>query len=112
MPILWLRGGPGLGAGLMSLLDPEPGVARQDRVRRYVDDSRRHTGVLLDDTWRTLGRQAVLATRRVPCRRQPGRGERLSTQAEALGLARGLRLLAWHAPTRHRHEDARRAYAA
>ena len=95
MKTLWLLGGLGLGAGLMYLLDPEKGVGRRDRVRGYVEDYGRQTGALLDDTRRTLGRQAqaVLATRSMPLRRPPGLGERLLTQAEALGLPVGLGLL-------------------
>jgi hypothetical protein len=102
MQTLWLLGGLGLGAGLMYLMDPEKGAGRRDRVRGYVDDYGRQTGMFLDDTRRTLGRQAqtlgrqaqaVLATRRLPLRRQPGLWERLRTQAEALGLPRGLGLL-------------------
>jgi hypothetical protein len=95
MQTLWLLGGLGLGAGLMYLMDPEKGAGRRDRVRGYVEDYGRQTGALLDDTRRTLGRQAqaVLATRRLPFRRQPRLGERLRTQAEQLGLPRGLGLL-------------------
>src|SRR5262245_61966093 len=95
MQTLWMLGGLGLGAGLMYLLDPEKGEGRRDRVRGYVEDYGRQTGVLLDDTRRTLGQQAqaVLATRRMPFRRQPGLGERLRTQAEELGLPLGLGLL-------------------
>jgi hypothetical protein len=57
-PTLWLLGGFGLGAGLMYLLDPETGAERRDVVRRHVVDYGRQTGDLLDDTRRTLGRQA------------------------------------------------------
>jgi len=95
MQTLWMLGGLGLGAGLMYLLDPEKGEGRRDRVRGYVEDYGRQTGGLLDDTRRTLGRQAqaVLATRRMPFRRQPELGERLRTQTEELGLPLGLSLL-------------------
>jgi len=95
MKTLWLLGGLGLGAGLMYLLDAEKGAGRRDLVRGYVANSGRQAGALLDDTRRTLGRQAqaVLATRRRPFRRQPGLGERLLTQAEALGLPVGLGLV-------------------
>jgi hypothetical protein len=95
MKTLWWLGGLGLGAGLMYLLDAEKGAGRRDLVRGYVADSGRQAGALLDDTRRTLGRQAqaVLATRRRPFRRQPGLGERLLTQAEALGLPVGLGLV-------------------
>jgi len=95
MKTLWLLGGLGLGAGLMYLLDPEKGVGRRDRVRGYVEEYGRQTETLLDGTRRTLGRQAraVLPTRSMPLRRQPEFGERLLTQAEALGLPVGLSLV-------------------
>ena len=95
MQTLWLLGGLGLGAGLMYLLDPEKGEGRRDLVRGYVEDYGRQTGTLLDDTRRTLGRQAqaVLATRGRPFRRQPGLGERLLTQAEERSLPVGFYLL-------------------
>jgi hypothetical protein len=95
MQALWMLGGLGLGAGLMYLLDPEKGGGRWDRVRGYVEDYGRQTGGLLDDTRRTLGRQAqaVLSTRHMPFRRQPEPGERLRTQVEELGLPLGLSLL-------------------
>jgi hypothetical protein len=95
MKTLWLLGGLGLGAGLMYLLDPGKGVGRRDRVRGYVEDYGRQTGALLDDTRRTLGRQAqaVLTARSMPFRRPPEFGDRLLTQAEALGLPVGLGLL-------------------
>jgi hypothetical protein len=95
MQTLWLLGGLGLGAGLMYLLDPEKGEGRRDLVRGYVEDYGRQSGALLDDTRRTLGRQAqaVLATRRRPFRRQPGLGEWLLTQAEERGLPIGFYLL-------------------
>jgi len=92
MQTTWLLGGLGLGAGLMYLLDPEKGEGRRDLVRGYVEDYGRQSGALLDDTRRTLGRQvqAVLATSRMPSRRQPGLGERLLTQVEELSLPLGL----------------------
>jgi len=92
MQTMWLLGGLGLGAGLMYLLDPEKGEGRRDLVRGYVEDYGRQSGALLDDTRRTLGRQAqaVLATSRMPSRRQPGLGERLLTQVEELSLPLGL----------------------
>jgi hypothetical protein len=92
MKTLWLLGGLGLGAGLMYVLDPEKGAGRWDRVRGYVEDYGRQTGALLDDTRRTLGRQAqtVLAARSIPFRRPPGFGERLLSQVESLGLPIGL----------------------
>jgi hypothetical protein len=95
MKTLWLLGGLGLGAGLMYLLDPEKGVGRRDRVRGYVEDYGRQTGALLDDTRRTLGRQAraALATRSMPFSRLPELGERPRTQAEARGLPVGLGLI-------------------
>lgn len=95
MQTLWLLGGLGLGAGLMYLLDPEKGAERRDVVRGHVVDYGRQTGDLLDDTRRTLGRQAqaVLPRTRVPFRRQPGLGKRLLTQAEEMGLPLGLCLL-------------------
>src|SRR4029453_4441103 len=95
MKTLWLLGGLGLGAGLMYLLDPEKGAGRRDLVRGYVEDSGRQTGALLDGTRRPRGRQgqAVPAPLRRPFRRQPGLGERLLTQAEALGLPVGLGLV-------------------
>src|SRR4029434_6737668 len=87
MKTLWLLGGLGLGAGLMYLLDPEKGERRRALVRGDVGDYGRHNSALLDDTRRTLGRQAqAVATRRGPLRHQPGLGEWLRTQAEALGL--------------------------
>jgi hypothetical protein len=88
MKVLELLGGLGLGAGLMYLLDPEKGDGRRDRVRGYVEDYGRQTGAFLDNTRRTLGRQAqaVLAARSRPFRRQPAFGERLRTQVETLGL--------------------------
>jgi len=91
MQTTWLLGGLGLGAGLMYLLDPEKGERRRDLVRGYVEDYGRQTGALLDDTRRTLGRQAhaVFATSRMPSRRQPGLGKRLLTQVEELSLPLG-----------------------
>ena len=95
MKTLWLLGGLGLGAGLMYVLDPEKGAGRRDFVRGSVEDYGRQTGALLDETRRTLGRQAqaALATRRMPFRHQPGPGERLRAQAEEWGLPLGLGLL-------------------
>jgi hypothetical protein len=95
MQTMWLLGGLGLGAGLMYLLDPKQGEERRDLVRGYVVDYGRQTGDFLDDTGRTLGRQAqaVLATTRRPFRRQPGLGERLLAQAEQLGTTTGMVLV-------------------
>ena len=95
MQTLWLLGGMGLGAGLMYLLDPHQGEGRRDRVREYVEDYGRHTGALVDDPGRGLGRhaQAVLATTRRPFQRQAGRGERLLTHAEPLGTTTGMVLM-------------------
>jgi hypothetical protein len=95
MQTMWLLGGLGLGAGLMYLLDPKQGEERRDMVRGYVVDYGRQTGDFLDDTGRTLGRQAqaVLATTRRPFRRQPGLGERLLAQAEQLGTTTGMVLV-------------------
>jgi hypothetical protein len=95
MNALWMLGGLGLGAGLMYMLDPEKGAERRDLVRGSVEDYGRQTGTLLDETRRTMGRQAqaVLATRHMPFRRQPGLGERLRTQVEEWGLPVGLGLL-------------------
>jgi hypothetical protein len=95
MKTLWLLGGLGLGAGLMYVLDPEKGAGRRDFVRGSVEDYGRQTGALLDETRRTLGRQAqaALATRHMPFRHQPGLGERLRAQAEEWGLPLGLGLL-------------------
>ena len=95
MQTLWLLGGLGLGAGLMYLLDPEKGAARRDVVRGYAGEYGRQTADFVDDTRRTLRRQAqtALARARVPFRRQPGLGERLRMQAEGLGLPLGLCLL-------------------
>jgi len=95
MQTLWLLGGLGVGAGLMYLLDPEKGATRRDVVRGYVGDYGRQTGDLLDDTRRTLRRQAqtARARARVPFRRQLGLGERLRKQTEELGLPLGLCLL-------------------
>ena len=95
MQTLWLLGGLGLGAGLMYLLDQGKGAERRDVVRGHVVDYGRQTGDLLDDTRRTLGRQAqaVLPRTRVPFRHQPGLEKRLLTQAEEMGLPLGLCLL-------------------
>jgi hypothetical protein len=95
MQTLWLLGGLGLGAGLMYLMDPEKGAERRDVVRGQMSEYGRQTGHFFDDTRRTLGQQAqtVLATTRVPFRRQPGLGERLLTQVEPRGLPLGLCLL-------------------
>jgi len=95
MQTMWLLGGLGLGAGLMYLLDPKQGEERRDLVRGYVVDYGRQTGDFLDDTGRTLGRQAqaALATTRRPFRRQPGFGERLLAQAEQLGTTTGMVLV-------------------
>ena len=95
MQTMCLLGGLGLGAGLMYLLDPKQGEERRDLVRGYVADYGRQTGDFLDDTGRTLGRQAqaVLATTRRPFRRQPGLGERLLAQAEQLGTTTGMVLV-------------------
>jgi hypothetical protein len=95
MQTMWLLGGLGLGMGLMYLMDPEKGEGRRDVVRGHVVDYGRQTGDRLDDTRRTLGRQAqaVLARTRMPFRHQPGLGERLRTQAEEMGIPLGLCLL-------------------
>lgn len=95
MQSLWLFGGLGLGAGLMYLLDPEKGTERRDMVRGHAVDYGRQTGDFLDDTRRTLGRQAqaVLTRTRLPFRHQPSLGERLLTQAEEMNLPLGLCLL-------------------
>jgi hypothetical protein len=87
-----LLGGLGLGAGLMYLLDPQQGEERRDRVREYAVDYGRQTGDYVDETRRSLGRQAqaVLATTRRPFRRQPGLGERLLAHAEQLGTTTGM----------------------
>jgi hypothetical protein len=95
MQTMWLLGGLGLGAGLMYLLDPQQGAARRDLVRGSAVDYGRQTGDFLDDTGRTLGRQAqaVLATTRRPFRRQQGLGERLLAHAEQLGTTTGMVLV-------------------
>ena len=95
MKTLWLLGGLGLGAGLMYVLDPEKGAGRRDFVRGSVEDYGRQTGALLDETRRTLRRQAqaALAARHMPFRHQPGLEKRLLTQAEEMGLPLGLCLL-------------------
>jgi hypothetical protein len=95
MQTMWLLGGLGLGAGLMYLLDPQNGEDRRDRIRGYAVDYGRQTGDFLDDTGRTLGRQAqaVLATTRRPFQRQVGLGERLLTRAEQLGTTTGMVLV-------------------
>ena len=95
MQTMELLGGLGLGAGLMYLLDPDKGEERRDLVRGSVVDYGRQTGDFLDDTGRTLSRQAqaVLATTRRPFRRQPGLGERLLAQAEQLGTTTGMVLV-------------------
>ena len=87
MQTLCLLGGLGLGAGLMYLLDPQQGEARRDLVRGSMLDYGRQTRNVVDDTGRTLGRQAqaVLATTRRPFRRQPGLGERLLAHAGQRG---------------------------
>jgi len=95
MKTLWLLGGLGLGAGLMYLLDPETGERRRDVVRGQLAAYGRQTEDLLDDTSRTLSRQAqaFLAKAPVPFRPQPELGERLLTQTEHLGMSLGLFLL-------------------
>jgi hypothetical protein len=95
MKTLWLLGGLGLGAGLMYLMDSAKGDGRRERIRGYVGDFGRQTSALLDDTRRTLGRQAqaVLAPPRRPFRRQPGLGERLHTQATPRGMPTGVALV-------------------
>jgi hypothetical protein len=95
MKTLWLLGSLGLGAGLMYVLDPEKGAGRRDLVRGSIEDYGHQTGALLDETRRSLGRQAqaVLATRRLPFRHQPGLEERLRTQAEEWNLPLGLGIL-------------------
>ena len=95
MQTMELLGGLGLGAALMYLLDPQQGEDRRGRVREYAVDYGRQTGGYLDDTRRSLGRQAqaVLATTRRPFRRQPGFGERLLAQAEQWGTTTGLVLV-------------------
>jgi hypothetical protein len=95
MKTLWLLGGLGLGAGLMYLMDSAKGDRRRERIRGYVGDFGRQTSALLDDTRRTLGRQAqaVLAPPRRPFRRQPGLGERLHTQATPRGMPTGVALV-------------------
>jgi hypothetical protein len=95
MNTLWLLGGLGLGAGLMYMLDPEKGAGRRNLVRGSIEDYGHQTGALLDETRRTMGRQAqaMLATRRMPFKRQPGMEERWRTQVEEWGLPLGLGLL-------------------
>jgi hypothetical protein len=95
MQTMWLLGGLGLGVGLMYLLDPDKGEGRRDRVRGYMVDYGRQTGDFLDDTGRTLGRQAqaVLATSRRPFQRQPGLGERLLAHDEQRGTTTGMVLV-------------------
>ena len=95
MKTLWLLGGLGLGAGLMYMLDPEKGERRRDVVRGQLAAYGRQTEDLLDDTTRSLSRQAqaFLAKARVPFGSQPGLGERLLTQDEHLGMPLGLFLL-------------------
>jgi len=95
MQTMWLLGGLGLGAGLMYLLDPQQGEARRELVRGSAVDYGRQTGDFLDDTGRTLGRQAqaVLATTRRPFRRPPGLGERLLAHVEQRGMAIGMILV-------------------
>lgn len=95
MQTMWLLGGLSLGMGLMYLLDPEKGAGRRNVVRGFMEDYGRQTGDFVDDTRRTLGRQAqaALARARVPFRRQPGLGEQLRTQVEERGLSLGLCLL-------------------
>ena len=58
MQTMWLLGGVGLGLGLMSLLDPQQGATRWDRVRGYGGDYGRQTGNFLEDTGRSLGRHS------------------------------------------------------
>jgi len=79
----------------MYLLDPEKGERRRDLVRGQLAAYGRQTEDLLDDTTRTLSRQAqgFLTKARVPFRSQPGFGERLLTQAQHLGMSLGLLLL-------------------
>jgi hypothetical protein len=95
MKTLWLLGGLGLGTGLMYLLDPERGEERRDVVRGQLAAYGRRTEDLLDDTTRTLGRQAqaVLARTRMPFRHQPELEERLLTPAKLLGIPISLCLL-------------------
>jgi hypothetical protein len=95
MKMLWLLGGLGVGGGLMYLLDPEKGPGRREDVRGQLTVYGRQTEDFLDNTTRTLGRQAqaALARTRRPFRRQPGLGERLLTQAAQIGIPTGLVLL-------------------
>jgi hypothetical protein len=95
MKTLWLLSGLGVGAGVMSLLDPEKGAGRRDLVRGSLETYGRQTGLRLDETGRSLGRQAqaVLATRRLPFRHQPALEERRRPQGEAGGLSLGF--LGW-----------------
>jgi hypothetical protein len=95
MKTLWLLGGLGLGAGLMYLMDAAKGAGRRERIRGYVGDFGRQTSALVDDTRRTLGRQAqaVLAPPRRRFRGQPGLGERLHTQAAPRGMPLGVALV-------------------
>ena len=74
MKTLWWLGGLGLGAGLMYLLDAEKGAGRRDLVRGYVADSGRQAGALLDDTRRTLGRQAQAVSPRAAGHSDVSRG--------------------------------------
>src|SRR4029450_13369012 len=95
MRTLWLLGGLGMGAGLMYLLDPEKGEERRDMVRGQLAAYGRQTEDLLDDTTRTLGRQAqgVLAQTDVRRRQPRERGERLLPQTAPLRMPMGLCLL-------------------
>jgi hypothetical protein len=58
MKTLWLLSGLGVGAGVMYLLDPEKGAGRRDLVRGFLETYGRQTGLRLDETGRSLGRQA------------------------------------------------------
>ncbi len=95
MKPLWLMGGLAFGAGLMYMFDPEKGRQRRDSARVQLATYGHQTEGFLDDTSRTLGQQAytLLARARMPIRHQPGRGERLLTQAEQFGMTTGLLML-------------------
>lgn len=88
-------GGLGLGAGLMSLLDPERGEPRRTLARAQLEAYRRQTNDLLDQTTRTIGRQArdFLAKPRMPFMHQPGPGEVLLVRVRQIGITKGLLML-------------------
>jgi hypothetical protein len=79
----------------MALLDPERGEQRRTQARAQLEAYRRQSNDLLDQTTRTVARQArdLLARTRMPYTHQPGPGEVLLLRVRQIGITKGLLML-------------------